>query len=90
MTRVRVLGIVLFVLGLWIFMSPFIGPVMHLYFSPPAMSMGMQHMGGMGGMSSNAVVVNRAILFFNFLPGLVLMLVGIYQIFNNRSSRFMS
>ena len=90
MTRVRVLGIVLFVLGLWIFMSPFIGPVMHLYFSPPAMHMGMQHMSGMGGMSSNAVVVNRALLFFNFLPGLVLMLVGIYQIFSNRSSRFMS
>ncbi|MHB8596285.1 MAG: hypothetical protein ACYDER_05680 [Ktedonobacteraceae bacterium] len=90
MTHVRVLGIVLFVLGLWVFMSPFIGPVMHLYFSPPAMQMGMQHMGSRGGMNSNAVIVNRAILFFNFLPGLVLMVVGIYQIFNNRSSRFMS
>jgi len=50
--------------------------------------MGMQHMGGMGGMSSNAVVVNRAIVFFNFLPGMVLILIGIYHIFSGQTSRF--
>ncbi len=86
MQRVRVLGIVLFVLGLWVFLAPFIGPVMHLYFSPPTMSMGMQHMGGMGGMSSNAVVVNPAIVFFNLLPGMVLILIGIYHIFSGKTS----
>ena len=87
MQRVRALGIVLFVLGLWVFLAPFIGPVMHLYFSPPTM-MGMQHMGGMGGMSSNAVVVNPAMVFFNFIPGMVLILIGVYHIFSGQTSRF--
>jgi len=85
MQRVRILGIVLFVLGLWVFLAPFIGPVMHLYFSPPTMSMGMQHM---GGMSSSVVVVNPAMVFFNFIPGMVLILIGIYHIFSGQTSRF--
>lgn len=83
MMRVRVLGIVLFVLGLWVFLAPFIGPAIHLYLTPPpAMGMSMMHMGT--GMTSNTVVVNRAMVFFNFLPGLVLILIGVYNIFRGQ------
>lgn len=84
MSRIRVLGIVLFVVGLWVFLAPFAGPAMHLYLSPPPMSTGMMHMGG--GMMTNAVVINKAMVFFNFLPGLVLILLGVYNVFSGRTS----
>ncbi|GAC1350474.1 MAG: hypothetical protein NVSMB27_33330 [Ktedonobacteraceae bacterium] len=84
MRRVRILGAVLFILGLWVFLAPFIGPAMHLYLSPPPMHMGMTHMGT--GMMSNAVVINQAMVFFNFLPGLILIPLGIYLLFSGRNS----
>lgn len=83
MRRIRLLGIVLFVLGLWVFLAPFIGPVMHLYLTPPPMHMtGTMHM---GGMDANAVVLNPAMVAFNFLPGLLLILIGIYHIFSGKA-----
>ena len=84
MRRVRILGVVLFILGLWVFLAPFIGPAIHLYLSPPPMSTGMMHIGS--GMMSNAVVLNQAMVFFNFLPGLILIPLGIYLIFSGRTS----
>ncbi len=84
MRRVRVLGVVLFLLGLWVFLAPFIGPAIHLYLIPPSMHMGTMHMGG--GMMMNAVVLNQAMVFFNFLPGVILILLGIYHIFKGPSS----
>jgi len=85
MVRVRALGIVLFLLGLWVFLAPFTGPAMHLYLTPPpAMSMGMMHMGT--GMMNSTVVVNRAMVFYNFLPGLALILIGVYNIFRGQIS----
>ncbi len=83
MRRIRILGAVLFLIGLWVFLAPFIGPAMHLYLIPPSMSMGMSHM---GGMNANAVVVNQAMVFFNFLPGAVLILIGIYLVFIGKTS----
>lgn len=82
MQRVRILGIVLFLIGLWVFLAPFIGPVMHLYLVSPAMSGGM-HMGGMG---ANAVVVNPAMTAFDFVPGAILVLIGVYLIFSGKTS----
>ncbi len=84
MQRVRVLGIVLFVLGLWVFLAPFIGPVMHLYYTPPPT--GMMNMARMAGMSARVVVVNQAMVFFNFIPGVALILIGIYHLFSGRTS----
>jgi len=80
MQRARILGIVLFLIGLWVFLAPFIGPAIHLSLIPPVASSGM-HMGGMGGMNANAVVLDRAMVFFNFLPGVILTLLGVYYIF---------
>jgi hypothetical protein len=85
MQKARILGIVLFLIGLWVFLAPFIGPVMHLYLVPPAMSGGM-HMGGMGGMGANAVVVNPAMTAFDFVPGALLVLIGVYLIFSGKTS----
>jgi len=83
MLRVRVLGIVLFLLGLWIFLAPFTGPAIHLYLTPPVTTgMSMMHMGT--SMTTNTVVVNRAMVFFNFLPGLALVLIGVYNIFRGQ------
>jgi len=79
MRRVRVLGVVLFLLGLWVFLAPFIGPAIHVYLVPPTMHTTMMHMGA--GMMTNAVVINQAMVFFNFLPGVILILLGIYHIF---------
>lgn len=86
MQRVRILGIVLLLLGLWVFLAPFIGPVMHMYFSPPPMQGSMSHMGGMGGMNTNMVVVNPAIVAFVFFPGAILMFIGIYLTFSGNTS----
>ena len=82
--QLRALGIVLFVVGLWIFMAPFIGPVLGLYLAPPpAPAMGMSHMAG--AMGSPVVTVNRAMVFFDFLPGGLLMLSGLYYAFRTPS-----
>ncbi|GAC1342165.1 MAG: hypothetical protein NVSMB27_00670 [Ktedonobacteraceae bacterium] len=89
MSRVRILGVVLFLVGLWIFLGPFIGPMMSLYYVPPAMSSSAMHMAAMGGLSTNAVVVNRAMLFFNFVPGALLVIVGVYLVFSGKTSRVM-
>jgi len=35
-------------------------------------------------MTTNTVVVNRAMVFFNFLPGLALVLIGVYNIFRGQ------
>ena len=84
----RILGIVLVILGFWVFMAPFIGPVLHLYLTPPPMHMtGTMHMGGVTSMNAITVVVNRAMVFFDFLPGVVLMFIGIYLAFSNQPSR---
>ncbi len=83
MSRVRVLGVILFIIGLWVFLAPFIGPAMHLYLIPPPVNMGMSHM---SGMNANAVVVNQAMVFFLFVPGAILMLIGIYLIFSGRTA----
>ena len=86
MQHARILGIVLFLIGLWVFLAPFIGPVMHLYLTPPPMQTGMMHMGGASSMSANAVVVNPAMVLFLFLPGAILILIGIYYIFSGKTS----
>lgn len=86
MQHTRILGIVLTLIGFWVFMAPFIGPVFHLYLAPPPTNMaGMMHMGT--GMNATAVIVNRAMVFFDFLPGVILMVIGIYLIFSNQPSR---
>mgnify|MGYP001270435049 CR=1 FL=1 len=86
MRRLRVLGIALFVIGLWVFLAPFIGPAMNLYLDPPARTgMGMIHMTGTG-MNSTVVVVNTAMVFFLFLPGAALMCIGLYFIFSGRTA----
>ena len=88
MQHTRILGIVLVVLGFWVFMAPFIGPVLHLYLTPPPMHMGgTMHMGGATSMNSTVVVVNQAMVFFDFLPGATLMLIGVYLVFSNQPSR---
>ena len=89
MSRVRILGLILFLVGLWIFLAPFVGPAMHLNYVPPTTSTSPMHMAGMGGLSTNAIVVNRAMFFFNFVPGAALVLVGIYLIFSGQTSRVM-
>lgn len=82
----RWLGAALFVLGIWVFLGPFIGPAMHLYFvMPSASAMGMKAGGTMGNM--NAVVVNPGMVFFNFLPGVVLTMTGLYRLFASTPSQ---
>ena len=81
MRRVRILGVILLLVGLWVFLAPFVGPVIHLYSTPPPTGM-MQT----AAMNANDVIVNRAMLIFNFLPGVILMLVGIYHLFSGKTS----
>ena len=81
--RARVLGIVLFLVGLWVFLAPFTGPAMHMAYAQTATSSGMMHMGA--GMMANAVVVNQAIVFFNFVPGVILIMLGLYYSFNGQT-----
>jgi hypothetical protein len=82
MSRVRVLGIVLFLIGLWVFLAPFIGPAMHMAYAQTSTG-SMMHMGT--GMMANAVLVNLAVVFFNFLPGVVLIMLGLYLAFNGQT-----
>lgn len=81
MRQVRILGVILLLVGLWVFLAPFVSPVIHLYYTPPPMDM-MQT----AGMNANAVIVNRAMLIFNFLPGVIVILVGIYHLFSGKTS----
>lgn len=84
LNHLRALGIVLVVIGFWIFMAPFVGPLLGLYLAPPpAAGMGMSHMAS--AMGGPVVTVNRAMVFFDFLPGAILMIAGIYYAF--RTSR---
>lgn len=81
----RTLAVVLGVIGLWLFLAPFLGPVIGLPIVP-AMSSSMMHMGmRMGNMPT--VTVNRAMVFFNFIPGIILMLVSLYYLFERRPER---
>lgn len=80
----RVAGAVILILGLWVFIFPFVGPAFGLYLSPPPM-------GGMGSKMvamglTKTVIVNQAMVFSNFLPGLVLGMVGVYHLFKERDS----
>lgn len=78
MQRVRILGVILLLVGLWVFLAPVVGPLIHLYYTPPPMQM--------GGMNANAVIVNQAMVIFNFLPGVILILIGIYLLFSGKTS----
>lgn len=77
----RIVAGVIFILGLWIFLFPFTGPVMGLSLVPAAQHMGMMHMGGNMG-NTPVIVVNRAMVFSNFIPGALLMCVGVYALFS--------
>ncbi len=83
MSQVRVLGIVLFVVGLWVFLAPFMGPVVHWYYVQPPSAMSAMHRAF--GMNMYAAVVNQATVFYNFLPGVVLILIGLYQAFSGQT-----
>jgi len=52
-------------------------------YAQTATSSGMMHMGA--GMMANAVVVNQAIVFFNFVPGVILIMLGLYYSFNGQT-----
>jgi hypothetical protein len=78
-TLVAIVGLI----GLWLFLAPFLGPVIGLPFIPHMnqMNMGMQ----MSGMASTpAVTINRAMVFFNLVPGVILMITSIYFLFQRR------
>ena len=68
-------------LGLWIFLFPFVGPALGFPLASNPMSTGA-HMAGMG--MTPTVIVNHAMVFSNFLPGLVLGMIGTYQLFKER------
>ena len=77
----RVTGALILALGLWIFLFPFVGPVFGLYLATRPMSAG-SHMGSMG--MTPSVIVNQAMVFSNFLPGVVLGMIGTYHLFKER------
>jgi hypothetical protein len=74
----RIPALVVLVLGLWIFLAPFLGPVVGLYLSPPPMRMGGMPM-RMG--MTTAITINRAMVFVDFIPGVVLSVIGVYYLF---------
>lgn len=80
----RITGGLILALGLWIFLFPFVGPVFGLYLAPPPMHMGMSSMRGMG--ATPTVIVNQAMVFSNFLPGVILSMIGIYHLFKESST----
>ncbi len=78
----RILAGVIFLIGLWLFLAPFIGPAIGLPLAPASMG-GMSHMGmRMGNMPT--VTVNRAMVFVNFIPAVILMMAGLYELFRSR------
>jgi hypothetical protein len=76
--RPRILGVIILLVGMWVFLAPVIGPLIHLYYTPPPMEM--------GGMNASGATINQAMVIFNFLPGVVLILLGIYLLFSGRTS----
>lgn len=78
----RILAGVIFLIGAWLFLAPFVGPAIGLPLVPAPMA-GMSHMGmRMGSMPT--VTVNRAMVFVNFIPAVILMMAGLYELFRSR------
>lgn len=78
-------------MGLWLFLGPFLAPVIGL--SRPAtqsgptmagMGGGMGSMGGMATKPTKAIVIDRSTLAFNFIPGPMLVLIGVFYLFRER------
>jgi len=81
----RTLAVIMALLGLWLFLAPFLGPTIGLPLVP-APSGTMMNMGTHMS-ASHMVMINRAMVFFNFIPGLILLLVGMYYIFREQPNR---
>jgi len=77
----KVVAALILVMGLWLFLGPFLAPVIGISTQP---TQSAPAMAGMAMPPKKAIVIDRSTLVFNFIPGPILVLIGVFYLFRER------